>query len=159
MLTKITQKVREILGLTKSEAGIILFLSFGIVAGGTVKLLHLDRSTERYDFSQSDTYFAAASSKIDSVIAAEEDTVKANRHSTSTASGIRTKPAITSPIDINKASFDDLLGLPGVGKAMAGRIVAYRISCGKFNSVEDLLKVKGIGDKKLEKIRTLVKVE
>ncbi|MFZ1082908.1 MAG: helix-hairpin-helix domain-containing protein [Candidatus Kryptoniota bacterium] len=151
-MANIIRIIREKFGLTKSEASIILFLSFSLIVGGAVKVLHIDKSTERYDFSQSDAFFAAASSRIDSIIAVEEDTIKTPQQQ-------RTKPSITSPINLNKASAEELVALPGIGKTMAQRIIDYRISNGKFSSVEDLLKVKGIGAKKFEKIKNFVKAE
>ena len=45
-----------------------------------------------------------------------------------------------------------------IGKAMAGRIVAFRDEHGPFKRVEDLMKIKGIGEKSFEKIRPYVKV-
>jgi len=153
MLSNLTRKIQTKLGLTKSEAGVILFLSFGLIVGGTAKILNLDKATERYDFSQSDKFFEAASSKIDSIIAVEEDTLK-------TASGFQSKakPTIDSPIDLNKATMDDLTALPGVGKTTAQRIIDFRESNSMFTSIEDLLKIKGIGQKKFEKIKPFVKV-
>lgn len=154
MLAKITRRIQEKLGLTKSEAGIIIFLSFGLILGGTAKILHLDRFTGRYDFSQSDSFFVAASSKIDSVIAAEEDTLKASKKSNS-----KTKLSIAFPIDLNKATMEGLVALPGVGKATAQKIIDYRAAHGNFKSIEDLMKVKGIGSKKFEKMKPFIKVD
>jgi len=56
-------------------------------------------------------------------------------------------------IDPNQASQADLEALPGIGPALAGRIIAYRQSHGPFKKIDDLLAVSGIGPKKLEKIR------
>ena len=154
MLAKITRKIQEKLGLTKSEAGIILFLSFGLLVGGGVKILHLDKATEKYDFSESDALFAEASSRIDSLLAYEEDTLKNTVNRKAEA-----KKPIDSPIDINLATVQDLMRLPGIGKVTAQKIVEYRTSNGKFSSVEDLLKVKGIGDSKFQKIKIYVKAE
>ena len=50
-------------------------------------------------------------------------------------------------ISINKATAAELTALPGVGPKMAERIVAYRTQNGPFKRVEDLMRVKGIGEK------------
>jgi competence protein ComEA len=62
-------------------------------------------------------------------------------------------------IDINKASAVELTAIPGVGNALAQRIVAFREKEGPFRRVEDLLKIKGIGEKSFQKMRPHVKVE
>lgn len=59
-----------------------------------------------------------------------------------------------SCININEASEKDLIKLPGIGPVLAGRIVAYRIKKGRITSHNELITIKGIGKKKLEKIRT-----
>lgn len=60
-------------------------------------------------------------------------------------------------IDLNTADEIELQKLPGVGPVLAGRIVAHRESVGRFESVEDLLDVPGIGETRLVSIRDLVK--
>ncbi len=55
-------------------------------------------------------------------------------------------------VDINTASADELAALPGIGDAKAKAIVDYR-AADPFKSVDDLKKVKGIGDKMLESLR------
>ena len=49
-------------------------------------------------------------------------------------------------ININTASAEDLSLLPGIGPALAERIIAYRQTAGSFQTIEDLLNVKGIGN-------------
>lgn len=61
-------------------------------------------------------------------------------------------------VDLNRASKNELLQLPGVGPAMADRIVAHRESNGRFNKVEDLDQVPGIGDATVNKLRIWVTV-
>ena len=61
-------------------------------------------------------------------------------------------------IDLNRATAKELTRLPGVGETIAKRIVAFRDEHGPFKRVEDLLKVKGIGEKSFEKIRPHVRV-
>ncbi|HEX6300526.1 MAG TPA: ComEA family DNA-binding protein [Acidimicrobiia bacterium] len=60
-------------------------------------------------------------------------------------------------LSINQASPTDLESLPGVGPVLAERIVSHRETNGRFETVEDLLEVPGIGEAKLEAIRDLVK--
>lgn len=56
-------------------------------------------------------------------------------------------------LDLNQATVEDLQAVPGIGPALARRIIDYRKIHGPFTQVDDLLKVKGIGEKSLEKIR------
>ncbi len=67
-------------------------------------------------------------------------------------------PAPRFPININRASVDELETLPGIGRVLAERIVEYRQRNGGFQSVDELLEVRGIGPKKLEDIRPLATV-
>jgi competence protein ComEA len=70
----------------------------------------------------------------------------------------RTRDPRTPPLDLNRAVAADLERLPGVGPALAGRILKERARLGSFASVEDLLRVRGIGPATLEKLRPLVRV-
>ena len=63
-----------------------------------------------------------------------------------------------APVDINKATAEVLTSIPGVGQATAQRIVDWRGENGPFRRVEDLMKIKGIGEKSFAKIRPYVKV-
>jgi len=71
-----------------------------------------------------------------------------------------TTPAVrpvTFPLDINAAKVEDFMALPGIGETLARRLVDYRKRHGGFRSVEDLRQVRGIGEKRMEQIRPLVK--
>jgi competence protein ComEA len=61
-------------------------------------------------------------------------------------------------IDINRADSWLLEALPGIGEVLAQRIVDYRSQNGLFRTIEDLLKVSGIGEATLEKIRDYIAV-
>lgn len=76
---------------------------------------------------------------------------------TSKKSGEKLKPGET--VNINTADFYELIRIPYVSKKTASYILQYRDQNGKFNSVDDLLKIKGIGKKKLEKIKPYIRLE
>lgn len=65
---------------------------------------------------------------------------------------------LTEPIDLNTATLDELIDLPGIGPVLARRIIEYRQAHGGFQAVEELLKIRGIGPKRLEHIRGRVRV-
>jgi competence protein ComEA len=59
-------------------------------------------------------------------------------------------------ISLNRASSSQLESLPGIGPALAGRILAYRDEIGSFASIEQLLEVTGIGSKLFEEIKGFI---
>jgi comEA protein len=63
-----------------------------------------------------------------------------------------------APVDLNNASAAELQSVPGIGKVTAQRIVEWREKHGPFRRAEDLMKVKGIGEKSFDKLRPYVKV-
>lgn len=60
-------------------------------------------------------------------------------------------------LDINEATKVQLMELPGVGEMIADRIISYRTENGPYASIDDLLNVKGVGEKKLKQLETLIK--
>lgn len=64
-----------------------------------------------------------------------------------------------SRLDLNRATAEDLQGLPGIGPVLAKRVLDHRKSLGSFRSVEELMQVKGIGRKKLASLRAHVRVQ
>ena len=67
--------------------------------------------------------------------------------------GSGSEPVVPGQIRINSASRSELETLPGIGPALAERIIIYRQTHGGFSSVDELLNVSGIGEKKLADIR------
>ena len=73
---------------------------------------------------------------------------------------IRTEEPISPfPININTATKDELILLPGIGNAYAERIINFREEFGKFKKKEDLMKVKGIGVIKFKNIEDKIIIE
>lgn len=64
--------------------------------------------------------------------------------------------AAPSPVNINSAGLDELDALPGIGPSTAQSIIDDRTQNGPFVSVEDIMRVSGIGEKKFEKLSSLI---
>ena len=75
-----------------------------------------------------------------------------------TEEGEVAQPSASGPVNVNTADAALLETLPGIGPATAAKIIADREANGPFVSVEDLLRVSGIGDKKLEALVGLIVV-
>jgi competence protein ComEA len=61
-------------------------------------------------------------------------------------------------LDLNRASLEELMTLPGIGEARARDIIAFRQSQGGFTNVEELMNIKGIGQSLFEKLKPLVTI-
>ena len=86
---------------------------------------------------------------------------------TQTAAPPQTEPAqppthvnkATTPVSINLAPREELERLPGVGPALAARIVEHRERHGPFRRLEHLLLVRGISERRLRELRPLIKTQ
>lgn len=127
------------MGFTKGEARILLLAISVLTVGFGAKFYNniFGSESKPYDFTQSDLTFAETTSKEPSPESLQE---------------------ITS-ININTASVEELSILDGIGESLAAEIISYREQSGGFKKPEDIMKVKGIGKGKFEKIRNKIKVE
>jgi len=74
------------------------------------------------------------------------------------ASSSKSPAAPSSPININTATQAQFESLPGIGPKVAQRIVEYRQKNGQFKKIEDLMNVKGIGEKSFVKLKPYLTV-
>ena len=160
-------KLRNI-GFTKQDIVIISFLIISFIAGFIIKFTGWEPGRE-FDYSASDKEFEqnikSSFSELDSKPLNKEqndklqklngvkDSISQNRPEIKLSSK---ETALNKKININTASVEDFSLLPGIGKSIAGRIVAYRQQHKRFKSTRELTEVKGIGEKKYEKIRNYV---
>ena len=137
---KLLKRIWEYFAFTKNEQKVFLFLGIVMVVGAVLRLYQDHMSTEKqFDYSRSNSVFAARSKGI------EFDTI--SKHA----------PVLSvKKVNINTASKHELMQLPGIGDAMAERIILFRTENKRFTTVDELRKVKGIGDKKFEKLKNLI---
>lgn len=101
---------------------------------------------------------------------------KANRALSSAVAAVSPAPAVLSAnpaptalpekkqtnstlINLNTATAEELQTLPGIGKALSQAIIDYRTTVAPFQTVEDVKRVKGIGEKRFDAIRNLICTE
>jgi competence protein ComEA len=110
-------------------------------------------------FHKEDPMFRAVLSivAVASLLAALPSTAAAAQAKASARSAA--KPASTTAIvNLNTASATDLEGLPGIGAKTAARIVEYRQKNGPFKKVEELMNVRGVGEKNFLKLKPQITV-
>ena len=150
---KLLKRVQEFAAFTKNEQKIFLFLSVVFIAGVSVKAYRAyftPPPARQFDYSASDKEFEERSKYL--VAAPPAD---GTNDTTRTTSGRKVK----KKVNLNTATKDDLVLLPGIGETTAEQILIYRDEHGEFSSVEQLRKIKGIGAKKFEKLRTYVSIK
>lgn len=129
-------------GFTRAEQRAILFLLVMFACGSAVLWYRRNLPPPPVDPALLDSLRVHAQHfEADTVLSAERDTTKLQREKR------------IGPIDLNTATLEDLIGLPGVGEVLAKRILEYRAGHGKFTRVEELEKVKGLGKSKVQALK------
>ena len=158
-------------GFTKQDLIIIAFLLTALIAGVIIKLSGWNAVTT-YDYSSADKNFIqhtdSAFTKLDNKPLTKEQEEKLSSIKKFSDSLYSEKDISTADksellagkkININNALTGDLTSLPGIGEIMAERIIEYRDKIKGFKKTEDIMNVKGIGEKKFGKIKEYITIE
>ena len=137
------KRLLEYLAFTKNEQKVFLFLSVVLLSGIAVKAYKayiVPQTPAEYDYTGSDSVFTA-------------------RTQISAADSSGSSKETIKKIDLNTATKSELMTLPGVGESTADRILLHREERGSFKNIDELKKVKGIGEKKFEKLKLHIEVK
>jgi competence protein ComEA len=99
---------------------------------------------------------APGASKGETKLKATPKASKSTSPSISSSTFPKTAAKSTDKIDLNTATLEQLDGLPGIGESKAKAILAYRQEKGSFTAIEQLLEVKGIGEKMLAALKPMI---
>jgi len=133
-----------------------LYIILALIAGLIVNLIKKSKNNKDYlefSYKTEDSLFNAALSN--SVI---KDSLSLHRGNIVQAKNKKVIPA-SKIINMNSALVPELILLPGIGEKTAQAIIEYRKKHGKFSSIEEILNIKGIGIKKLDKIKMFICIE
>jgi len=162
MLERISKKI----GLTQTELKISLFVIVVFLLGLTYKVFFDKKESVPYqifDYSEEDEKFF--SSKNDSAITDSDQSKLGSGDYKDEVLDFDSKnfkeykkkiPPKEKSINLNTASVNELVNLPGVGEKTAQSIVEYRRKIKKFTNINQLIDVDGIGDSKFNKIKKFV---
>lgn len=156
-------------GLNKKELAFICFLLAAFAAGLVIKYSGWKKPSD-YDYSQSDINFEKRlKSTFNELNSALSDSINQTRKDeiNALADSLQlnidkiplTKKLPSGKININSASINELSELPGIGEVTAEKIIEYRELHGSFRNSEEIMKVKGIGEKKFNDMKEFITTE
>ncbi|MCX7736405.1 MAG: helix-hairpin-helix domain-containing protein [Candidatus Kapabacteria bacterium] len=160
-------QIQTMLGVTKNEIYFVTLILVGLIIGTSIKFFSQDDSD--YINRRNEIYRALdslaevnKSSYVGTDLKGNPDTELALGDTIipkeKTFPSRQKKELPSGKININTASITELMKLPGVGEATAQKIIEYRKN-NPFNKPEDIMNVKGIGEKKFEKMKPYIVVK
>lgn len=166
---KIIKKLSNAVGFTESEVSVILFFLVLTIIGGVYKLVDNQYHVAgKFTYQRQDSLYQSIINasrerqgyrlNVPDILsgALRDSSLLADSTSPETATVEKLPKGSLGVVNINKATIPELATLPGIGIKIATDIVAYRKTIKQFTSTEQLMDVKGIGEKKFDKIRSKI---
>jgi competence protein ComEA len=172
MMMKLKEKIRVLslkTSMPKNEIGVIFFILATGSIGFGIHLLNKPDTAEykNYNYFLEDSLFNRAAfpadiegineERININVDYKQEVLDFNKPDFSKKKA-EEPPALNS-INLNTASREQLLRLPGIGEKTADNILQLKAVKGKFKNIDELLQVKGIGEAKFNKIKIYLYIE
>jgi comEA protein len=143
--------LQEKFGFSKNEIIVVLLLCLAFLIGVGIQWFKKSASSDQdqqFDYREIEKEFLELSRRDSLERATRQDSTREEKR----------KTLAPRSININTATKEELLLLPGIGEQYADRIILSREDSGKFQTIEEIMRVRGIGKKTLEKIRPYITV-
>lgn len=151
-------RLQQRLAITESELrAMIALLAFLLI--GTLVKSYQERHPpfDEAIYAEADSLFLAAVETLQHAASQQPSTAAVQEESDTTALQLLISSA--GKVNLNTSTQQELEQLPRIGPAMARRIIAYRTAYGPFRTKDDLLNVKGIGEKTLERLKDRITLD
>lgn len=156
---KILNKIQTLTSTTKSELMLISLVLIGTIFGALYKNYYFDaeKSNLKEAYLKADSLSTV---KIDTnnLVLTSTDTLLIAKNERNQKVLKLNKDLPFEKININKAVKHELMKIPGIGEKSAESIIAIR-KTKAFESIENIKQIKGIGEKKFEKLKDFIKVK
>jgi comEA protein len=157
----VIKKLSRLTSLTETEITIIIFVLSMLCFGMGVNYFRAlpEQVNKNFSYAKEDSLFAYFNGLELDTAASESEPLFSNGKSFTakkTEQPTYAKKTFSGKINLNTATLDQLTTLPGIGTKTAEQILAYRNRVGRIKSLDELLNVKGIGEKKIIKLRSFL---
>ncbi|ACF12640.1 helix-hairpin-helix motif [Chloroherpeton thalassium ATCC 35110] len=166
-MMRLLRAISTKLSLTRMEVIIISFL-LGFLMMGLLLKKH-SASLSRAELLEKKRHEQFIGTELDNVLAVEDSLYEASlaksnkvdtQKSKETTKSSSEKQRFAGKLNYNEATEEELIDVPGIGPVMAERLVRFRAyKGGRVETLNALLEVKGIGQKKLGQLKNYLKVE
>lgn len=126
------------------------------VAGGPTEEADLNKLNLAYELEDGEKLFVPSKQKEEKEEIEEYVSTESGKYVTNTPGN---SPNSNKKVNINQATKEQLQTINGIGESMANKIIQFREANGKFETIEDLKKVPGIGDAKFENMKESITVK
>jgi len=160
----VIKRISRLTSLTETEVKIFIFVICMFSIGLGIKFYKSmpENKIKKFSYAKEDSLFAYVNNLDLDTSTTEYDPLLINKTpfiAKNQEQQAYVKKAFSGKLNLNTATVDQLTNLPGIGVKTAEQIFSYRKRVGTIKSLDELLNVKGIGEKKISKLKTFLTLQ